>query len=160
MDQDKTEEPQKRIEELEKERDEFLAGWQRARADFLNYKKEEASRMKGWMEYAEQEFLYRLLPILDNLERAEREVKEEKDSKLAQGFLHIGKQLRDILKSHGVTEIETEGKKFDPALHEAVGSAKGNMPIGYVADVKEKGYMYRNTLLRPAKVMVITETTT
>lgn len=143
----------KKMEELQQEKDEYLAGWQRARADFLNYKKEEAGRQKGFMEYVEQEFLYSLLPVLDNLERAEKELPAEKDSTLAQGFLQIGKQLRDILKSHGAEEIQTEGKEFNPALHEAIEQVEGEKS-GHVAEVLEKGYTLKGQLLRPAKVKV------
>jgi molecular chaperone GrpE len=146
-------EQEKPSEEIKKERDEYLAGWQRARADFINYKKEEAGRLKGFMEYAEQGFLYSLLPVVDNLERAEKELQGDKDSKLAEGFFAIGKQLRDILKSHGVVEVEAEGKAFDPSLHEAIEEVEGEKS-GFVAEVLEKGYLLKNQLLRPAKVKV------
>ncbi|MDP4007042.1 MAG: nucleotide exchange factor GrpE [bacterium] len=153
MEQKDIEKLQKKIEELQKEKDEFLAGWQRAKADFLNYKKEDKERMRGFLEYVEQELLYQLLPTLDNLERAEREIQGEKDSRLAQGFLRIAKQLKDFLSSHGVKEIEAQGKEFNPSLHEAVDMVEGEKP-GHVAEVVEKGYMFKNQLLRPAKVKV------
>ena len=89
------------------------------------------------------------------MERAEGELKEEeKKSKVVQGFLQIGKQLREFLKSHGVKEIEAVGKDFNPALHEAIATTQGEKS-GKVAEVVEKGYTVKNTLLRPAKVKVV-----
>jgi len=155
MKQKDIEKLQKKIEGLQRERDEFLAGWQRAKADLVNYKKEEKQRLQGLMEYVRGEFLASLLPLVDNLERAEKELKdEEKNSKLVQGFLQIAKQFRDFLYSKGVKEIEAEGKEFNPSLHEAVATVQGEKS-GKVAEVVEKGYTAGNTLLRPAKVKVV-----
>ena len=155
MDEKKSlEKLQKQIEEIKKEKEEFLAGWQRARADLANYKKEEKERMQGLMEYVKQEFLFSFLSMVDNLERAEGELKEEeKNSKTVQGFLQIGKQLREFLKSHGIKEIEAQGKDFNPELHEAIATTKGGKP-GKVVEVLEKGYMIQDKLLRAVKVKV------
>lgn len=145
---------QKEIEKLKKERDEFLAGWQRAKADLVNYKKEDKERLQGILQYAREELLSELFLVLDNLERAQKELQEEdKDSKVVRGFLQIGKQLKDFLQKQGVKEIEAEGKNFDPSLHEAVDMVEGAHP-GKVAEVTEKGYMIQNRLLRAAKVKV------
>jgi len=96
--------------------------------------------MQGLMEYVKQEFLFSFLSMVENLERAEGELKEEeKNSKTVQGFLQIGKQLREFLKSHGVKEIEAVGKDFNPELHEAIATTKGEKP-GKVVEVLEKGY--------------------
>ena len=144
-----------KLEELQKEKDEYLAGWQRAKADFLNYKKEETERVQGYLEYANEEFLYSLLPILDNLDRAEKQIsEEEKDSKVVQGFLQIAKQIRDFLKSQGVEEMQGQGK-FNPEIHEAIGEIvqEGRDP-GEIAEVAEKGYMRKGRILRAAKVKV------
>lgn len=146
----------KELEETQKQRDEYLAGWQRAKADFLNYKKEEAERLKEWEEYRRAAFLRGLLPTLDNLELAERELSDEaKATPAAQGFLHIAKQLKDFLKSQGVEELQAEGAMFDSSLHEAIEEAEveGKTP-GTVLEVLEKGYMLGGKLLRPAKVKV------
>lgn len=146
---------QKKLQELQKERDEFLAGWQRAKADFLNYKKEEGERMQGVAGYAKDELVCQLFVVLDNLERAEKELAEgDRQSKMAQGFLQIGKQLREFLASHGIKEVEAEGKEFDPKVHEAVGTVSGEKP-GNVAEVVEKGYTLNSRLLRAAKVKVV-----
>lgn len=155
MEQKDIEKLKKKIEELEREKKEFLSGWQRAKADFANYKKEEKERMQGLVEYVKQEFLFSFLSLIDNLERAEKELKEEeKSSKTVQGFLQIGKQLREFLKSQGIREIEAKGKEFNPSLHEAIATVEGEKS-GKVIEVLEKGYMVGNRLLRPAKVKVV-----
>lgn len=161
VDQKAIEKLQKQVEELEQERAEYLAGWQRAKADLANYKKEEKERMQSLLEYARAEFFASLLSIVDNLERAQKELtEEEKNSKLVLGFLQIGKQLQDFLKSQGVKEIEAAGKDFNPSLHEAIdmidpSTGSGQGKSGKVAEVLEKGYMIKNKLLRAAKVKVV-----
>lgn len=146
---------QKQLEQLTKEKEEFLSGWQRAQADLANYKKEERERMQGLMEYMKEGFLFSLLEMVDNLDRAESELNgEEKESKVVEGFLQIGKQLREFLKSHGIAEIEAQGKDFNPELHEAVATIEQGKS-GKVAEVLEKGYMVGDKLLRAAKVKVV-----
>ena len=145
----------KELEELTKQKDEYLAGWQRARADFINYKKEEMERIRGLNEDSQAGFLLKLLPLLDTVEYAERVVPPEmKEDKNVQGFLQIGNQLREFLKSQGVQELKAEQEKFSPEFHEAVGEVEGAKQ-GTVAEVVEKGYLLRGKLLRPAKVKVI-----
>ncbi|MDP2735799.1 MAG: nucleotide exchange factor GrpE [bacterium] len=149
-----TEKLKKKLEETKKERDEFLAGWQRAKADFLNFKREDRERMQQIAGYAREELLAELFLVLDNVERAERLLKEEeKESKLVQGFLQIGKQLKDFMKAQGVQEVEAEGKEFDPRVHEAVGESDEGKS-GFVTEVLEKGYRLNDRLLRPARVKV------
>ena len=151
------------IEKIKKEQDEYLDGWKRAKADFLNYKKEENERLQAVAEYARRELLRKILRILDNLARAEREIAEEqKDDKFVKGFLQIVSQWREFLKSEGIEEIETVGTPFNPELHEAVEEVAGDPSTGseqresgMVAEEVEKGYMVQGRLLRPAKVKVV-----
>ena len=158
MEQKDIEKLQKKIEELQKEKEEFLAGWQRAKADFINHKKEEKERLQELLEYVRAEFLHSLLPMLDNFERAQKELNEEKDNKVAQGFFLIAKQFHDFLSKHGVKEIEAKGKEFNPALHEAIEMVDGlpgqGEKSGRVAEVVAKGYIVKDKLLRPVKVKV------
>jgi len=134
--------------------DEYLAGWQRERADFLNYKREEMERLKLFLGYAAEDILLKLLPIVDNLEIADRELTEEqKNNGFVKGVLQIAGQLREFLKSQGVEEMESYGKKFNPEFHEAVGEMEGK-EAGMVGEVVAKGYMLRGKVLRPAKIKV------
>ena len=134
--------------------DEYLAGWQRERADFLNYKREEMERLKLFLGYAAEDILVKLLPIVDNLELAEKELTEEhKNNSFVTGVLQIASQLREFLKTQGVEEMESYGKKFNPEFHEAVGEMEGK-EAGMVGEVVAKGYMLRGKVLRPAKIKV------
>lgn len=141
-------------EKLQQERDEYLEGWKRAKADLVNYKKEEAERMQQMAGYAQHELLMKVFPILDNLGRAAKQIpKDDEDNQVYKGFLQIAKQWKEFLKSQGFEEVEAEGKPFDPEIHEAVGETEGEEP-GMVAEELEKGYTVNGRLLRPAKVKV------
>jgi molecular chaperone GrpE len=145
---------EKDVEQLQNERDEYLEGWKRAKADLVNYKKEEAERMARIAEYAEHEFLKKVFPILDNIERAMQLIPEkEKKNQVYKGFVQIAFQWKNFLVHNGVEEIETAGKPFNPEFHEAVGEEEGK-DSGIVAEVVEKGYRINGKLLRPAKVKV------
>lgn len=146
------------IEKTPKEKslqDEYLAGWQRERADFLNYKREEMERLKLFLGYATEAILLKLLPIVDNLELADKELTEEqKNNGFVKGVLQIASQLRDFLKGQGVEELEVLGKKFNPEFHEAVGEIEGE-ETGIVGELVAKGYTLRGRVIRPAKVKII-----
>lgn len=152
----KTENSEKKIEELEKQKAEYLAGWQRARADFLNYKKEEMERIEQFLKYGEEEFILKILPILDNFYLAEKNLQENlKKEEAVKGLLQIKTQILDLLKNQGVEEIRTVGEKFDPNFHEATEQVdlKEKEP-GIVVEESQKGYTINGRLLRPAKVKV------
>lgn len=147
----------KQLEECQKKSKEYLAGWQRARADLLNYKKEEMERIGGFIKYANLEMILNILPVLDNFEKAERELSEDqKKDSILQGFLQIKIQLQDFLKSQGVEEIRVIDQKFDPNFHEAIEQveAKDKDPETVIEEV-QKGYKINDQLLRPAKVKVV-----
>jgi len=154
----------KSLEGSEKKAQEYLAGWQRARADLLNYKKEEMERIGELLKYAAEEFVLRALPILDNFEVAEKKLSEDaRGSEDIKGILQIKKQLEDFLKAQGVAEIKTIGEKFDANLHEAIeevepSSAKASegkdIKSGIIVEEIQKGYRINGRLLRPAKVRV------
>ncbi|OGZ24515.1 MAG: nucleotide exchange factor GrpE [Candidatus Nealsonbacteria bacterium RIFCSPLOWO2_01_FULL_43_32] len=139
-----TQEIQKKLENAEKQAQEYLAGWQRARADFLNYKKEEMERIGEFLKYANEEFILKLLPILDNFTEAEKSIPEEKKDNYLKGIAQIKKQFEDFLKAQGVEEIKTAGEKFDLNFMEAVEKE----------EEERKGYKMNGRLLRPAKVRV------
>jgi molecular chaperone GrpE len=151
------EELKKQLEDCEKKAAEYLTGWQRERADFLNYKKEEMERIKSFLVYAGEEFILKILPILDNFEIAEKKLQEElKKDENFKGFLQIKNQFFDFLKSQGVEEIKSVGEKFDANLHEVVEEVeqKEKEP-GTIIEEIQKGYKINGRLLRPAKAKVI-----
>ncbi len=158
------EELQKKLAECEKKSAEYLAGWQRAKADFINYKKEEIERIEQFLKYGEEEFILKILPILDNFDLAARQSlaenlsgqEKEKIDKVVQGFLQIKNQLHDFLKERGIKEIKAVGEKFDPNFHEATEQVNlKNKESGIVAEEVQKGYTINGRLLRPAKVKVV-----
>ncbi len=168
MEQDKeklnTEDLQKQINELEKQKTEYLAGWQRERADFLNYKKEEMERIAELLKYASEEFVLRILPILDNFEVAEKclTCDPEKD-KNVKGLLMMKNQLKEFLKNQGIEEIKTIGEAFNPNLHEVIEEIEPSfakategkeIKTGIIVEEIQKGYQINGHLLRPAKVKV------
>lgn len=148
------EELKKELQELKAQRDEYLAGWQRARADFLNHKKEERERMQEFIKFAEEELLLELLVIVDNLELAEVQLQGKEDA-VSAGFLQIAAQLKRFLKDHQVEELRVEGGKFNPEFQEAVEEVEGTgLEPGMISEVVTKGYTLHSRLLRPAKVKV------
>ncbi len=145
----------KKLEECQKQRDEYLAGWQRSRADFLNYKKEEAGRLQEFLKYANGELILRILPILDNFEKAEKEIPPEKKDDYLKGILQIKTQLQDFLKSQKVENIKSLGEKFDPNFHEVVEEiAAEGKESGIIVEEVKKGYLLNGQVIRPAKVKV------
>jgi molecular chaperone GrpE len=150
---------EKELEKLKQERDEYLNGWKRSKADFINYKREEHERMRALAEYVRSAVVLRVLPILDSLSRAEKEIPEDqKGSQVVKGFLQIVSQWQEFLKQEGIVAIETVGKPFNPEFHEAVVQEEG-LPgqggeSGMVVEEVEKGYIMNGKLLRPAKVKI------
>ena len=152
----KKDEPE--LEELKNKSEEYLNGWKRERADFLNYKKEEAERISSLVKYANEDIIYKLIPILDNFNLAAKHA--PKDSDISQGFLMIKKQLEDLLSKEGIETIEVLGKPFDPNFHEVIEEvspsealAKEGKP-GTVIEEVQKGYTLNGKLIRPAKVKI------
>lgn len=150
------EEAKKALEDCEKLRNEYLAGWQRARADFLNYKKEEMERIGEIIKYANLELIFRILPILDNFEIAERELTEDlKNDEHVKGILQLKNQILDFLKSQDIEEIKAVGEKFDPNFHEATEEVEEkDKEKNIIIEEIQKGYKINGKLLRPAKVKI------
>jgi molecular chaperone GrpE len=151
------EELKKQLEECQKLKEEYLSGWQRSRADLLNYKKEEMERIGALINYAAEEIVLRFLPILDNFEVVEGRFPDDlKKDENVKGLLQIKNQLQDFLKIQGLEEIKSLGDKFDPNLHEVIGEIEEkDKEQGIIVEEIQKGYKFAGRLLRPAKVKVI-----
>lgn len=155
----------KQLEESEKKAAEYLAGWQRERADFLNYKKEEMERIGQLIRYSNEEMILKTLPIFDNFEIAAHQnfpsenlsgQEKEKLDKVVSGFLQIKEQLQDFLKSQGVEEIKSIGENFDPKFHEVVEEVEAkDKESGTIIEEMQRGYKINGELLRPAKVKIV-----
>jgi molecular chaperone GrpE len=149
------EEIKKEIERFKKERDEYLAYAQKSRADFLNYKKEESERIRAVVDYEKEEWILELLQIMDLFEKAEQEISKTKEEKAVfEGFIQTEKRLADFLRRQGVGEIEIKaGDRFDPEIAEAVEIVSGeDGQEGEVAEVLQKGYRFKDKVLRPARI--------
>ncbi len=146
----------KELNECRKLKEEYLSGWQRSRADLLNYKKEEAERLEDILKYANEDLILKILPILDNFEIAEKKLPENlKEDDNVKGLLLIKNQIKEFFKNQGIEEIETLGKKFDPNHMEAVEEVEINEKETWtVIEEIQKGYKINSRLLRPAKVKI------
>jgi len=148
-----------KLAELEKKSEEYLNNWKRERANFINYKKEEAERMINLMNYGKKSIILEILPILDNIYLAEKNVPNHiQEDNWIKGFKMIQKQLEDFLKQKGIKEIETVGKQFNPETMEAISETEdsefNNKDSGIVAEELQKGYIMDDKVLRPAKVRI------
>ena len=151
MDEQKTVEQgddRKTTEELKAQCDEYLNGWKRAKADFVNYQKDEMKRFEEVMKFSNQQLIKDLLVALDSLNLAAADGDKV--------FALIKNQLEDVLRRHGVEKINISvGQSFDPAYHEAVAEVdSADQPYNTVAEIAEDGYTLHGKVIRAAKVKV------
>ncbi len=125
-----------------------------AAADYDNFKKRTERDLRKMLADRRRTLLERILPVLDNLERALGS--ESTGEALRDGVEQTLRGFRAVLAAEGVTPIDVEGKAFDPHVAEAIGTAQPSDGIAdnTVTHVSEKGYMLGDELLRPAKVIV------
>ena len=141
------------LEKLKKERDEYLAGWQRAKADFINYKKDETRRLEEIARYGSEDIIFEAIGVLDNFDLALRAM--EKNGNVDKGIYMIKSQIEDMLKRHGAERIKINpGDKFDPRTSEAIALIESDLPEGVVVEEIEAGYKIYDKILRPARVKV------
>lgn len=138
------------LEACRKERQEYLDGWQRAKADYVNVLKRgdeerEAAKQKGVVKAAQA-----FIGVIDTLKRAEAA------GEVPDAFKAVAKQLHDAAHSLGLTEFGATGEAFDPMLHEALGQdvAVSKDEDDTVSVVLETGWKAGDTVIRPAKVRV------
>jgi len=144
------------LETARKEAEENRDRWIRSVAELENYKKRMLQERSNLLKYRNEEVLRDFLPVLDNMERALAHCDETgRSDSLSEGVCLVVGMFRDILDRYGVKEIKAKGEPFDPHLHEAIARVPGgNNPVNTVIEELEKGYMYQDRLLRPAKVVV------
>ncbi len=143
----------KALAEEKEKAEKYLANWQRAQADFINYKRRSEQERAEVVNYANSTLILNTLPVLDDLERALSNVPDElAESPWVDGIRHIYRKLQAVLEAQGISVIEAEGKDFDPNFHEAVMSVEGEE--GKVIEETQKGYKLRNRVIRPTKVKV------
>lgn len=145
-----------RIEQLEKEAAEYKDQWLRATADYRNFKRRTDQERAELIRSASAGLLLKLLPVMDDLERAASSVTPEvENSPWYSGFKLIQQKLQAVLESEGVTPIEATGHEFDPNFHEAVIYEEGGAGDSTrVTAELQKGYKLRDRVLRPSMVKV------
>ncbi len=126
----------------------------RITAEMQNIKRRSEIDLANAYKYDGFDLMEKLLPILDNFERA-ISIKQEGTEKFLEGFQMIYDNLRSILMAKGVTEIECLHKEFDPTMMNAVMTdTNGEYDNNVVLEVLQKGYLYQDKILRPAMVKV------
>ena len=146
--------PDETVEELTRQRDEYLDSLQRLKAEFDNFRKRTARDSAAQSARASEALVKELLPVLDDLERALVAAEAHEEAKLEDGVRLVHRALADVLVRAGLSEIETDGA-FDPHVHEALLAqpVDGAEP-GSVVEVIQKGYRLGDRVLRPARVVV------
>jgi len=143
----------RQVEEENQKAESYLANWQRAQADFVNYKRRAEQEKSELTKFTNAMLILNLLPVIDDLERALNTV----PTALAgltwfDGLRLIHRKLMSILEGQGLQPIEAEGKDFDPNLHEAIMHSEGEE--GKVLQELQKGYKLHDRVIRPAMVKV------
>lgn len=130
----------------------------RSQAETLNYRKRKDEETARILKYAEEDILKGFLPILDNFERAismDDNNFGDQVSKFLEGFRLVYNQTRQLLEKFEVKEIECDGQEFDPSKEQAIATeSDATKPSGTVLKVYQKGYMYKDKVLRTAMVIV------
>ncbi|MBI2674629.1 MAG: nucleotide exchange factor GrpE [Candidatus Yanofskybacteria bacterium] len=152
------------LDRCQQEREEYLNNWKKERADFLNYKKDEVKRLEEFVRFANEAVILEVIEVIDDLERATKEVKNE-------GLDQVLKKFQDLLKRYGVERIEVKDA-FDPLLHEAVtteilapeqstvrGTAQNESEnVGEKEEKLEEvraGYTMHGQVIRPTRIKII-----
>jgi molecular chaperone GrpE len=146
----------KELEEAKAQAAEYLDGWQRARAEFANYKKRNDQERQELFKLANTTLITRLLPIFDDFERAFQTLPSNLLSLTwIDGVVLIYRKLQAILEAEGLTLMETEGQSFDPLVHEAVTYEENEEhEEGQIIGEVQRGYKLGDRVLRPALVRV------
>ena len=141
------------LAEEQKKAEDYLANWQRAQADFINYKRRTEQERGEFNRFANGTLILNLLPVLDDLERAIDSIPPKlAKTSWVDGTKRIRHKFRASLEAQGLAPIKALGEPFDPRFHEAVRQDKGNE--GIVIEEFQRGYMLHDRVLRPTKVVV------
>lgn len=146
------------LKRCQKERDEYLAGWQRSKADFINARKEEEKIRGDIIKFAKKDLILEILSVADSFDMAfmNKEAWEKVDKDWRTGVEYIYGQLLGILEQNGVKQLNPIEEIFDPNIHTSI----ENVPTDKeeedhkIISVVQKGYSLYGTLLRSPKVKV------
>lgn len=134
------------------EKREYLEGWQRAKADLINYKRDEAKRFEELAKFAAEGIVAEVVSALDSFDLA---LRHDMPKDVEKGIVLIRSQLEDVLRRRGLEVIPaTVGQRFDPSIHESLGEVEADGEEGMVAEELQKGYLLNGKVLRPARVKI------
>lgn len=145
------------LENLKKQNEEYLDGWKRAKADYVNFKNDQEKRSRELAQFASYALVAQLLPLAGHFKKAFACATDElKTMEWVKGIDQIYRQLKDILKGMGIQDMaHTVGSAFDPARHMAVGQEqRDDLDDNIVSQEIEEGYLFHDTVIAPAKVIV------
>jgi len=147
-----------RLKKCEEEKQEYLDGWQRLKADSINNRKQAEKEKKEFIKYAGQKIISELLPSLDHFESAiSTEINESTSNEWKKGVENTYKELKKALSQNGLEEINPSvGTDFDPSLHEAIGleEVSDQTQDNKIVEVLQRGFKLEERVLRAAKVKV------
>lgn len=147
----------KELEDCKRQSEEYLNGWKRAKADYVNFKNDQEKRQKELAQFASMASLLSYIPIVDNFRTAFVHLpKEMESSEWVRGIQQIYSQMKEMLKTMGVEEFSgLVGKAFDPSEHQAVGQEqRDDFDDDIISQEVAAGYKLRDKVLVPAKVIV------
>lgn len=147
-----------KLKKCEEEKAEYLSGWQRTRADFINARREEEENRKVFLNFAEKNLIKEMLVFIDSFDRLLGNADEwqKLDKNWQAGIKNIYSQIMNILQTRGVEQIKSRGEPFNPEEHESVEEIEVDKPEkdGIIIKETQKGYVMHKKILRPAQVKV------
>lgn len=160
LDDSVTEIPVSRDEEMERLQrtaDEADKRVLQAQAEAENFRKRMRRDFEDQIKFASSDLVVDLLQVRDNLMRAmDAAESSEETAGLRDGVAMVAKQMDDVMRKHGVIEIPTDGKEFDPNFHEAISQIPSDVESGHVAHVAVTGFTLHDRVIRPSQVVVST----
>jgi len=140
------------------EKEEYLTGWQKERADFANYRRQEEDRRAGFSESVRERVLSRFLSVMDsfNIAFANKEAWEKVDPDWRKGVEYIYGQMNTIFEEYGVKEVGEVGEIFDPNIHQSIELVPTDKKEfdHTISSVIQKGYKLGERVIRPARVNI------
>ena len=147
-----------RLKAADAKAQEYLDGWQRSKAEFINLRKRDAEEKKDLIKFANQKLVADILPVLDSFEMAfaNKEAWEKADKNWRLGVEYIYTQLKSSLEKHGLTEVNPIGLKFDPSRDNPIEMVptENETEDGMIMTVIQKGYNLNSKLFRSPSVKV------
>jgi molecular chaperone GrpE len=146
------------LKQAKAEKEEYLTGWQKERADFANFRRQEDDRKANYSESLREHMLTRFLSVMDsfNMAFANKEAWEKVDENWRRGVEYIYNQLNTVFEEYGVKPIGEIGERFDPAMHESIDTVPTDKKEldHTVSEVTQRGYKLGTRVMRPARVNV------